>query len=121
MVDKFKHIRKIHFAEIPSIKIENDNLFLANGLHIILTNNKKEEHKVYLPSNFTTNIIKYKLYNNGQFTKRDKLAFHIYRFLMTTSFTDCQIKVLYILLRYSNNVFKTIEKLVLFLISYYCL
>jgi len=120
MRDRFKHIRKVHFAEIPSIKEEDFFLSVSNGLHIILTNNKSEEHRVYLPSTYMTDTLKYELVDN-QFTQRDRLAFHIYRFLMTKNFTKSQWKILYRLLRYSNNVFQAIKKLFLFLVSYYCL
>ena len=121
MKDRFKHIRKVHFAEIPSIKEEDFFLSVSNGLHITLTNNKKEEHKIYLPSTYMTDMLHYELCYEDQFTQRDKLAFHIYRFLMEKSFTKSQWKILYKLLRYSNNTFSAIKKLFLLLISYYYL
>ena len=121
MKDRFKHIRKVHFAEIPSIKEENYFLSVSNGLHIILTNNKKEEHRVYLPSTYMTDTLKYELCYDDQFSQRDRLAFHIFRFLMEKRFTKSQWKILYRLLRYSNNIFSAIKKLFLLLVSYYYL
>lgn len=110
MSNKYNRIKKVHFMEIPSIKFINDNLVTFNeGLHVVLTNPQNEQHRLYIPERFHINIRKLnqsKLF----YSTYDITAMYVYQYFLGFQITKYQWKILWKLLRYSNNLIVTIKK-----------
>lgn len=110
MKDKYRHLRKVHFTEIPSIKYLNEHIItFKDGLHVYLTNNQGDQHKVYISERFTIDI-SYLQRSKLNYSVYDLTAYYVYVYLLRLSFTQSQWKVLWKLLRYSNDLILTIRK-----------
>ena len=110
MTDKYKRIKKVHFTEIPSIKyLNNTTICLKDGLHVYVTNDKDEQHKCYMSEQFKTDIRKFKksIFN---YTKHDITAICVYRYINNLAFTKCSKRILWKMLRYSNNLIISLVK-----------
>ena len=106
-MSKFKHIKKVHFAEMPSVKyLDKNTAYLKGGLHIYLTNNKNHQRRFYLPENFCVDISKLK----SKLTKYDITAICAYKYVNNLCFSSYSKSMLWKMLRYSNGLISSIIK-----------
>lgn len=116
-----RHISKVYFEEIPSFHINDDGEFyVSKGLHINIVYDKDKTHKCYMSDKFRTMYKHYHL-NVALFSVYDLLAFHVYNYLhqQCRCFEKQEYKVLWRMLRQSNNLFKAIQKFIVSMLNYY--
>lgn len=117
---KFKSISKVYLEEIPSFHTNDDGEFyVSNGLHINILYNKDRHHKLYISNEFKTMYRQFKL-DVKLFSVYDLLAFHTFNYIKhNCNFNNEEYKILWKMLRQSNNLFKTIQKFVISMLNYY--
>lgn len=109
----FGRVTSVHFQEIPSFGCDSFmNFYLKNGIHLIIES-KRRTHRMYISSNFKTNLFQFSLMYDTRFSNFDVLAFHIFRYIKEKcSFTSLPNIVLWKLLRLSNDIIYSITKFI---------